>query len=127
MSRTIRISAGGITMLAELNDTQTAQRIWESLPFRGRGSRWGDEIYFGIPLNMSLEEGQEVVEVGDLGYWPPGRAFCIFFGPTPASRGDEARAASPVAVFGRIIGDATLFGQVPDGAEVTVERVEQQG
>lgn len=124
MSRTIRISAGDISVLAELNDTQTAQRIWDSLPFRARGNRWGDEIYFGIPVSMDVEAGQEVVEVGDLGYWPPGRAFCIFFGPTPASRGSEARAASPVTVFGRVLGDATAFRQVPDGVSVSVEQVE---
>ena len=124
MSRTIRISAGDVSVLAELNDTQTAQRIWESLPFRARGNRWGDEIYFEIPVNMDVEAGQEVVEVGDLGYWPTGRAFCIFFGPTPASRGNEPRVASPVTVFGRVLGDATVFREAPDSATVVVEKAE---
>jgi len=124
MGRTIRISAGGISVVADLNDTHTAQRIWESLPFQARGNRWGDEIYFGIPVKMDVEKGQEVVQAGDLGYWPPGHAFCIFFGPTPASHGEEPRAASPVTVFGRVLGDASVFTQVPDGTEVAVEQVD---
>lgn len=124
MSRTIRISTGDVSVLAELNETRTAQRIWESLPFQAQSNRWGDEIYFGIPVRIEVEKGQEVVQVGDLGYWPPGHAFCIFFGPTPASQGDEPRAASPVTVFGRVLGDAHVFKQVPDGAEVVVEQAE---
>ena len=119
--RTIRISAGGVSLLADLNSTETAQAIWDSLPTRARGSTWGDEIYFGIPVHLEMEKGQATVEMGDLGYWPPGHAFCIFFGATPASRGGEIRPASPVTVFGRIRGDATLFKRVPDGAEVLVE------
>ena len=120
-SRTIRISAGGVTALADLNNTQTAQAIWDALPMRARASTWGDEIYFGISARLEVEKGQAVVEMGDLGYWSPGHAFCIFFGPTPASHGSEIRPASPVTVFGRVRGDAALFKAVPDGAEVLVE------
>jgi len=82
----------------------------------------GDEIYFSIPLGLELEGGRELVSVGDLGYWPRGNAFCIFFGPTPISRGDEIRPASAVTVFGRITGDATVFKQVASGAKVTIEK-----
>jgi len=118
----IEIQAGDITAPAELNETQTAQAIWEALPFEGRAHRWGEEIYFSIPVTLEAERGQEVVEVGDLGYWAPGRAFCIFFGPTPASRGDEIRPASPVTVFGHLIGEATIFGEVREGMPVLVRR-----
>ncbi len=118
--RQIEIIAGDITAQAELNETQTAQAIWEALPFEGLANTWGDEIYFSIPLTMETERGQEVVEAGDLGYWAPGRAFCIFFGPTPASRGDEIRPASPVTVFGRLIGEPTIFEEVKDGTPVLV-------
>jgi hypothetical protein len=111
---------------AELNDTQTAQAIWEALPIRERGSTWGEEIYFSIPVELDTERGQEVVEEGDLGYWAPGHALCIFFGPTPASRGNEIRPASPVTVFGRIVGDAKVFLGVRSGTEVIVEAVPQQ-
>jgi hypothetical protein len=122
--RTIRIRAGSVEATAVLNDSRTAEAIWDALPLSGRANRWGDEIYFGIGLALPLEEGREVVDVGDLGYWPPGEAFCLFFGPTPASAGSEPRAASPVNVFGRLEGDASLFRSVRDGTRVTLEAVD---
>jgi hypothetical protein len=85
---------------------------------------WGDEVYFEIPVYLEAEDPQEVVQMGDLGYWPPGHAMCIFFGRTPVSRGEEIRPASPVNVFGRVIGDPTVFKAVRDGEKITVERQE---
>ena len=120
MGNKIRITAGAIEAEAELNNTKTAQAIWQALPIKGRVSLWGDEIYFSIPVNLQLEAGQEVVSIGDLGYWPDGNAFCIFFGPTPASQRDEIRPASAVTVFGRVIGDATIFKKVAAGTRITV-------
>ena len=120
MEKKIHIRAGSIEAEAELNDTRTAQAIWEILPIKGSINLWGDEIYFSIPLSIALEVGQELVNIGDLGYWPAGNAFCIFFGPTPVSRGDEIRPASPVNVFGRVIGDATVFKKAAAGTEITI-------
>ena len=122
MGRRIRIKVGAIEAAAELNDTRTAQAIWETLPIKGRVNLWVDEIYFSIPLNLELELGQELVGIGDLGYWPQGNAFCIFFGPTLISRGDEIRPASPVTVFGKVTGLATIFKKVAAGMEITVRR-----
>lgn len=122
MGRMIRIKANPVEAVAELNDTKTAQAIWEALPITDCANLWGEEIYFSIPVSLQLEVGQELVSIGDLGYWPQGSAFCIFFGPTPVSHGDEIRPASAVTVFGRVIGDATVFKQVVSGAEITVER-----
>ena len=122
MRRRIRIKAAPVEAVAELNDTRTAQAIWEALPIKGHANLWGEEIYFSIPLSLKLEAGQELVSIGDLGYWPPGNAFCIFFGPTPISRGDEVRPASAVSVLGRVTGDATVFKQVASGTEVTIEK-----
>jgi hypothetical protein len=122
MVRRMEIEAGQVTARAELNETETAQAIWDALPIEGVANTWGDEIYFSIPLVLEMEAGQEVVQLGDLGYWPPGRAFCIFFGPTPASGGDEIRPASAVTVFGRIGGDATVFKKVKDGTPVIVRQ-----
>ncbi len=117
----IRIRAGTVEVHAELSDTKTAQAILEALPLRGKANIWGEEIYFPIPLELELEDGKELVEPGDLGYWPEGNSFCIFFGPTPASQGKEIRAASPVTIFGRIIGDPKVLKQVAPGTEITVE------
>ena len=120
MGKKIQISMGAIEAEAELNDTRTAQAIWETLPIKGRANLWGDEIYFSIPLSLKLEAGQELVSIGDLGYWPDGNAFCIFFGPTPVSQGDEIRPASPVTVFGKVIGDAKVFKKVAAGTRITI-------
>src|SRR6185436_10296608 len=122
MPRKIRITAGSVSVEAELNDSKTAAAIAAALPIQARGQTWGDEIYFDIGLALAAEGPREVVELGDLGYWPPGQAFCIFFGPTPASRGDEIRPASPVNVVGRVVGDATIFKQVPSGARIMIDR-----
>ncbi len=124
MAREIKITAGGANAIAELNDTQTADAIWDALPIRARGSTWGDEIYFGIPVSVDSENGREVVELGDIAYWPPGNAFCIFFGPTPASYGSECRAASAVNVVGRVEGDAKVFKSFRSGEIVVLERSE---
>jgi hypothetical protein len=122
MSR-ILITAADVALPGELNDSPTARRIWEALPVEGRASTWGDEIYFEIPVEADqAPDARADVDVGELGYWPVGRAFCIFFGPTPASTGERPRAYSPVNVVGRVLGDATQFRAVADGAPVRVTR-----
>ena len=123
MARQIRIKAGSVEAVAELNDTTTADKVWDILPVDSEVNTWGDEVYFAIPLHMELEDGREVVEAGELGYWPTGSAFCIFFGVTPASHGEEIRAASAVNIFGRLTGAPGEFKQVGSGERVTVERV----
>ncbi len=123
MERQIRIKAGSVAALAELDDTRAADAIWQALPLTGSAHTWGDEIYFSIPVDIDLEKGQEVVNSGDLGYWPPGKAFCIFFGLTPASRGNEIRPASAVEVFGRLANEPGVFSNVKDGEKIVVEKV----
>lgn len=120
--RRVTITAGAVSVGAVLNASETADAIWEALPLEARANRWGDEIYFATPVRLGSEDGQEVVEVGDLAYWPPGNAFCIFWGPTPASRGSEIRPASAVNVLGRIDGDATVFSSVRSGVTVRIEK-----
>jgi uncharacterized protein len=122
MTARIRIHAGAVSMIAELNDSPTAGAIHGALPLEASAQTWGDEIYFPIPVTQKLDDtAAEVVAVGDLGYWPTGRAFCIFFGPTPASRGDEIRPASAVNLVGKVFGDAKAFRAVQDGALVRLE------
>jgi hypothetical protein len=124
MSRKIIVKVENIEVDAELNDSETARKIWEILPIESKVNTWGDEIYFPIPIKMGLENAKAVVSEGDLGYWPSGTAFCIFFGPTPMSRGEEIRPASPVNVFGRIIGDSKIFKKTTSGANIIVEKAE---
>ena len=124
MEKKIRILAGEVKAEAELNESGTSQLIWDALPIEARGNLWGEEIYFAIPVKAGSEEGaREVVSEGELGYWPTGQAFCIFFGPTPASRGKEIRAASAVNIIGKVLSDPKIFRKVKDGAKVTLEKV----
>jgi len=122
MERIIGIQTGPVEVTAELDSSGTADAIWEALPIQGQVNLWGDEIYFTVPIALELDNAQELVESGDLGYWPHGPAFCIFFGPTPISEGQEIRPASAVNVFGRIVGDPTVLKQVPSGTGILVER-----
>lgn len=125
LDKKITITVNDVKMSAELNDSETAQKIWDALPIEGRVNTWGDEIYFSIPVNVGLENAKAVVSEGDLGYWPTGNAFCIFFGLTPASQSDEIRPASPVNIFGKIIGDPKVFKKVSEGAKIIIEKSEQ--
>ncbi|MFN2240648.1 MAG: cyclophilin-like fold protein [Anaerolineae bacterium] len=123
--RTIKIRSGGVEAVATLHENATADAIWAALPISARGNRWGEEIYFEIPVRLSqAEDARDVLEAGELGYWPVGHAFCIFWGPTPASRAGEIRAYSPVNVFGQLEGVPRAFDAVPGGAQIEIERVE---
>jgi len=123
--RKIRITAMDVSGTANLNDSATADAIWDALPLEAQVNTWGEEIYFGIPVYLDEADGAgDVVELGDLGYWPAGHAFCIFFGRTPASRGDEIRAASAVNVFGRVEGDVTVFSGISGGESIRIEKAE---
>ncbi|MBF0528280.1 MAG: hypothetical protein HQK55_03200 [Deltaproteobacteria bacterium] len=115
----ILIEAGPVKAEAELADTPTARAVYSSLPWQSEAMTWGDEIYFEIPVRQSLDHtASELVSAGDLGYWPTGRAFCIFFGPTPISGPGEIRPASAVNIIGRISGSSQIFKQIKDGAMI---------
>ena len=116
MGKKILIRSGEIEMSAELNDSPTALALFAALPLRAEANTWGEEIYFQVPVETKLDStAAELVHAGDLGYWPSGRAFCIFFGPTPISREGEIRPASAVNLIGKLIGDARAFSAVRDG------------
>jgi hypothetical protein len=124
MGKKIRILVSDLKIEAELNEAKTSQLIWEALPIEGKANLWGEEIYFAIPAKTGLETGsRQVVSAGELGYWPTGHAFCIFFGPTPASRGDEIRAASAVNIIGKVVSDPKVFLKVKEGAKITLVKV----
>jgi len=126
MALDIIINEQDIQLTAELNDTQTARIIAEALPLEGRVNVWGEEIYFSIPVQIDLApDAVTEVPVGTLAYWPTGRALCIFFGPTPVSVNNQPRAYSPVNVFGRIKGDATVLKQVSDGAIIRIRSAKE--
>ena len=119
----IIITAADITLEAELNESATARQVWEALPLEATASTWGDEIYFEIPvIAAQAPDARAEVEVGELGYWPVGHAFCIFFGPTPVSTGIQPWAYSPVNILGRVLGDATRFRAVRSGTRVSITR-----
>lgn len=121
----ILIRAGDIEAEAEFNESAAAKAIWQTLPLEAPASTWGEEIYFRIPVAQALEpDAAEVVRLGDLGYWPQGQAFCIFFGPTPISGPGEIRPASAVNIVGRLLDDPKRFLPVASGTIVTIEQIE---
>lgn len=118
----IKITSGNIHAVAELKNTDTAKAVYNALPIEGSANKWGNEIYFPIPVNLEAEpEAKEVVDDGDVAYWPEGSCFCIFWGKTPASKGNEIRAASKVNVFGKLK-DAKIFSNVKNGDLIVLER-----
>lgn len=122
MVQKIRIISGNTFVDAELYDKPTARAVWKALPLEGRVNTWGEEIYFSIPVEAETEpDARAEMDIGELGYWPAGSAFCIFFGPTPASTGAKPMAASPVNILGRVIGDASVLRSVQSGEVVRVE------
>jgi len=109
-------------MEGELFETKTGNAIWDSLPVEARVNTWGEEIYFSIPVKMGPEKAVSVVKEGDLGYWPQGDSFCIFFGKTPISTKSEIKPASPVNLIGKLLGNPKDWKKVKDGEKITIER-----
>jgi len=127
LEKRIRISSKGIgTIDAVLTaeNPETAEEVWKALPIKGEANLWGDEIYFSTPVSHNEEHAREEVEVGAIAYWPPGKAVCIFFGETPVSQHGEPRAASPVNVFAKVLGDPTIFKKVRNGDQVNLAKVD---
>jgi len=121
----IIFKSANIELAGELYDTPTAQKVWDVLPHKTPIKTWGEEIYFDIPVTLPQEpDARANVEVGEIGYWPVGKSFCIFWGRTPASKDEQPVAASPVNIIGKVLGDATILNDVDDGAEVILERLE---
>jgi hypothetical protein len=122
MAGRIRIIVGDREVGASLNESETARALLERLPLRVSMSRWGDEYYGDCGLDSSLESGARAeMEVGELAFWPQGSALCIFFGPTPASMGNEPRAVSPVNPLGMIEGDVAFLKSLPSSITIRIE------
>jgi hypothetical protein len=123
MPTRIKITIGEVTVGAELSDTACAKAIEKSLPIEARPNVWGDEFYFTIQVNMPLDEtATTCIAVGDIGFWPPGKALAIFFGPTPLSSGPDPVPASDVNMVGKIIGDATVLRKARGASMIRIDR-----
>lgn len=117
------IQAGEVSVRVALMDTPTSRAIEAALPIQSQAQTWGDEVYFSVPVSVDREaDAREVVEAGEIAYWPDGEAIAMGFGPTPISRGDEIRLASPCNIWGRALDDVRLLASVPAGARITVDR-----
>jgi len=122
VKKKVTIHASSLRLRTVLNHTETAQKIWDALPIKERANLWGEEIYFSTPIQAEIEDGQEVVQVGDIGYWPPAQAICLFFGPTPVSEGNDIRPYSPVTVVGKIVDNPKELKRVGEEEVVKMER-----
>ena len=120
--RKMKITMGEVVLEVELLETPTADQLYNALPFEASASTWGEEVYFSTPVGVSEEpDARDVMEPGDIAYWPSGSAIAIAFGRTPASRGDELRLASPCNVWGRALGDVKQLRAVRAGTAITCE------
>lgn len=127
MKRNIRITCGGVSLEATLYDTPTTKMLVRELPIKGEVNVWGEEIYFPVQFTAEPEDNaREEVEVGTLAYWPPGKAFCIFFGPTPVSTSALPRAYSPVNIIGEIKQDTTILKNIIQGEKIVVDFVVEE-
>ena len=121
--RKLKMTIGGVVLEAELLKTPTADALWDAAPFSAKANTWGEEVYFSTPVQMTQEpDARDVMQPGDLAFWPPGSAIAIGFGPTPVSKGNEIRLASPSNVWGRALGDVRSLMAVRSGAAIKVER-----
>lgn len=122
MPKPIKITIGQTTLKGELFDSPCAQAIYSSLPIETRPNEWGDEFYFQIPVTMPLDGSATTkVKVGDIGYWPPGQALALFFGPTPMSTGPDPVPASEVNLVGRILDDPGLLKKEKGQRKIRIE------
>lgn len=124
MARRLRITVGGIALDVVCRDTPTANAVWETAPFEGNVSTWGEEVYFGAPISVTREaDAKAVVDPGEIAYWVEGGAIAIGFGPTPVSQGDEIRLAAPTNVWADAEGDVRVLAAIRAGDPVRVERL----
>jgi uncharacterized protein len=122
MPKPISIIIGRTTLHGELFDSPCAQAVASCLPIEARPNEWGDEFYFPIPVSMPLDEGATTkVKVGDIGFWPPGQALALFFGPTPMSTGTDPVPASAVNLVGRILDDPKLLKKEKGALQIRIE------
>ncbi|MCX7965051.1 MAG: cyclophilin-like fold protein [Syntrophorhabdaceae bacterium] len=125
MPTEIEITIKDITVKAELFDTECAKAITNALPVEAIPNEWGDEFYFTIPVEFTLDEtATEDVNIGDIGYWPPGCALAIFFGPTPLSRGIKPVPASKVNIVGRIKDDPKMLKNAKGADKVKIYKAD---
>ena len=126
MNNNIKIITGDLNFFITLNNSKTSLKIFEALPIESTVRRWGDEIYFEIPVQSELKEGIEILEPGSVAYWPTGNSICIFFGKTPASTDDKPRAASPVEVIGKLTDMEIIYElkKIRDGEKIEIKEVQ---
>lgn len=111
--------SGGVEVVGEVEE-EVGRKLAQAAPFKSEVNRWGDEVYFELPIELGLKGVKVVMEVGEIAYWPEGNALCIFFGPTPVSRGGEPRAYSPVRPLGKVVEGLEGLKDVGEGEEVSV-------
>lgn len=126
MARRLSITVGSVALTVELLDTPTAAALWQAAPFTSQAMTWGEEVYFSTPVAAAREPGtKDVVEPGEIAYWPDGDAIAIGFGPTPISQSGEIRLASPCNIWARALDDVAALAAASAGDPIEVARLDE--
>jgi len=121
----IRLSWPGGHIDGILNDSASAKAVYNALPIESRANTWGQEVYFDLPANVTLETGAtDVVDPGTICYWVQGKSLALPYGPTPVSEGDECRLVTAVNQLGKLEGDPHQLAAVKNGAPIRVEAID---
>lgn len=109
------VGKGKVEAELDKRNPKTAREIYKALPIEGNANVWLEEVYFQISQNLDYETPSSKASRGDLSYWPPGAAFCIFYG--------ESQPASDVNHIGRITGNLALFENVVDSDKIIIREL----
>ena len=123
MQKKCKICIKNYEIIVHLNDTETAEKIWDSLPINSKINVWGEEIYFYVSVSADLaNDAKAVINLGEIVYWSAGKAIAIGFGKTPISQGNEIRLADKCNVWGKTNFYLKKLVNINSGCDVLVEK-----
>ena len=119
-----KITIDKIIFEVVLFDSPTANKIWNSLPISSNIKTWGKEIYFYTDVVANKEpNAKSIIELGEIAYWPSGKAIAIGFGKTPISQKDEIRLADDCNIWGETKFNLKKLENIAEGQPIKIEKI----